>query len=313
MKPTILLIGRTGQIGADLKQLLPQIGNVFAPGREELDLADLSQIRRAIAAVRPGVIVNAGAYTAVDQAESDVAAAQAVNAEAPRILADEARRVGALLVHYSTDYVFDGEKRSPYVEDDSTHPLNVYGETKLEGEIAIRDSGAAHLILRTSWVYATRGKNFLLTAIRLATQKEELRIVRDQNGAPTWSREIAAATVRILGQLLNTKNGALAAVRGTYHMTAGGQTNWAEFAKAILGEARLLPPSDSWLAAATSEKPLIARGAVSITTAEYPTAARRPAYSVLSNARLAETFGIFLPNWQEQLKSAFARRNEPSA
>jgi dTDP-4-dehydrorhamnose reductase len=221
--------------------------------------------------------------------------------------------VGALLVHYSTDYVFDGEKRSPYVESDSTHPLNVYGETKLEGEIAIRDSGAAHLILRTSWVYATRGKNFLRTAIRLATQKEELRIVRDQNGAPTWSREIAAATVRILGQLLDTKSGALAAVRGTYHMTAGGETHWAEFAKAILAEARSLPPNDSWLAAATSEKPLIARGVVPITTAEYPTAARRPAYSVLSNARLAETFGISLPDWQEQLKCAFARRNEPSA
>jgi dTDP-4-dehydrorhamnose reductase len=313
MNPIILLIGRTGQIGADLKQLLPEIGNVIAPGREELNLAEPLQVRRAIAELRPQVIVNAAAYTAVDQAENDAAAARAINAEAPRVLADEARRVGALLVHYSTDYVFDGEKRSPYVESDSTHPLNVYGETKLEGEIAIRDSGAAHLILRTSWVYATRGKNFLRTAIRLATQKEELRIVRDQNGAPTWSREIAAATVRILGQLLYTKSGALAAVRGTYHMTAGGRANWAGFAKAILGEARSLPPNDSWLAAATSEKPLIARGVVPITTAEYPTAARRPAYSVLSNARLAETFGISLPDWQEQLKCAFARRNEPSA
>src|SRR5579862_898254 len=205
MNPIILLIGRTGQIGADLKQLLPEIGNVIAPGREELNLAEPLQVRRAIAELRPQVIVNAAAYTAVDQAENDAAAARAINAEAPRVLADEARRVGALLVHYSTDYVFDGEKRSPYVESDSTHPLNVYGETKLEGEIATRDSGAAHLILRTSWVYATRGKNFLRTAIRLATQKEELRIVRDQNGAPTWSREIAAATVRILGQLLNTK------------------------------------------------------------------------------------------------------------
>jgi dTDP-4-dehydrorhamnose reductase len=312
MKSTILLIGRTGQIGAYLKQLLPEIGNVIVPSHAELDLAEPSQIRKAIAELRPHVIVNAAAYTAVDQAESDAAAARAINAEAPRILAEEAKRAGALLVHYSTDYVFDGEKRSPYVEDDSTHPLNVYGATKLEGEMAIRESGAAHLILRTSWVYATRGKNFLLTVIRLATQRQELRIVRDQIGAPTWSGEIATATARILGRVLSTRSGALAAVRGTYHMTAGGETNWAEFAKAILAEASSLPASDPWLAAVTNGKRLVARDVVPITTAEYPTAARRPAYSVLSNARLAKTFGISLPDLREQLKSALARRNEPS-
>lgn len=312
MNSTILLIGRGGQIGCDLKQLLPEIGNVIAPGRDALDLSVPSQIRSAIAGVRPQVIVNAAAYTAVDQAESDAATAHAINAEAPRVLAEEAKRLGALLVHYSTDYVFDGEKRSPYAEDDATHPLSVYGATKLEGEMAIRESGAAHLILRTSWVYAPRGRNFLRTVIRLATQREELRIVRDQTGAPTWSRELAGATTRLLRQILDSPGAAWADVRGTYHMTAGGETNWAEFAEAILAQAAALPKEDAWLTVATSGKPLMARGVIGITTAEYPTPARRPAYSVLSHARLASTFGLSLPDWREQLQSAFARRNEPS-
>jgi dTDP-4-dehydrorhamnose reductase len=311
MNPTILLIGRSGQIGGELKQMLPEIGNVIAPGRDALDLSVPSQIRSAIAGVRPQVIVNAAADTAVDQAESDEASARAMNAEAPRVLAEEAKRLGALLVHYSTDYVFDGEKRSPYTEDDVTHPLSVYGATKLEGEIAIRESGAAHLILRTSWVYAPRGRNFLRTVIRLATQREELRIVRDQTGAPTWSREVAAATTRLLRQILDSPGAAWADVRDTYHMTAGGETNWAEFAEAILAEAAALPKEDGWLAVATNGKPMVARGVIGITTAEYPTPARRPTYSVLSNARLASTFGLSLPDWREQLQSAFARRNEP--
>lgn len=312
MNPTILLIGRSGQIGSELKQLLPEIGNVVAPGRDALDLSVPSQIRSAIAEVRPQAIVSAAAYTAVDQAESDAATARAVNAEAPRVLAEEAKRLGALLVHYSTDYVFDGEKRSPYAEDDVTHPLSVYGATKLAGEMAIRESGAAHLILRTSWVYAPRGRNFLRTVIRLATQREELRIVRDQTGAPTWSREVAAATTGLLRQLLDSPDASWAVVRGTYHMTAGGETNWAEFAEAILAEAAALPREDAWLTVATNGKPQMAREVIGITTAEYPTPARRPAYSVLSNARLASTFGLSLPDWREQLRSAFARRNEPS-
>jgi len=305
MKPKILLTGKNGQVGEELERLLPEVGEVVALGRQELDLSNPDGIRRTIRAVRPNLIVNAAAYTAVDQAEKEETAASEINSAAPAIMAEEAKKVGASLVHYSTDYVFDGLKGNPYVEDDPTGPISVYGTTKLVGEQAIRASGVPHLIFRTSWVYATRGRNFLLTILRLATQREELRIVRDQIGAPTGSREIADATTKILCQLYR-REGGLSDVSGTYHMTATGVTNWHEFATAILEEASHAPKTVPWFAAATGGKPLITRRILPITTQEFPTPARRPAYSVLSNARLMKTFGIQLPGWRTQLHRAFS-------
>jgi len=196
--PKILLIGKTGQVGRDLAPLLAQLGDLASLDRQQLDLANPDEIRRVIRAASPDLIVNAAAYTAVDRAESEPAVARAINAVAPGLMAEEAKRTGALLVHYSTDYVFDGTKRTPYEEHDPTNPLNVYGKTKLEGERAIQQVDPDYLIFRTAWVYAREGRNFLLTVLRLATEKQELRIVRDQRGAPTSSDEIAVATAKVL-------------------------------------------------------------------------------------------------------------------
>src|SRR6266480_7847958 len=224
MKPVILLTGKNGQIGGELLRFLPQLGEVVALDRNQLDLSKPSDISRTIREVRPQLIVNAAAYTAVDEAGADVAMASAINGEAPGLMAKEAKKIGAALVHYSTDYVFDGCKKTPYDETDSANPINVYGKTKFAGEQAIRSSDVPHLIFRTAWIYATRGRNFLLTILRLATEREELRIVIDQVGAPTCASEIAAATAKILTRMLRRNDGdfALSAVSGTYHMTAAG-------------------------------------------------------------------------------------------
>src|SRR5216683_3922448 len=239
MKPTILLTGKTGQLGSELNRLLPKLGEVIAPERNELDLREPEQIRRIMRNANPQLVVNAAAYTAVDAAETDQATALAVNAEAPRLLALEAKKVGAMLVHFSTDYVFDGSTKAPYEETDATNPINVYGKTKLAGEEAIRDSGAAHLIFRTAWIYATRGRNFLLTILRLATEREELKIVRDQIGAPTCAADIAAATAKILTNIYGRNDdAAFSKVSGTYNMTAAGEKTCCDFTKAILEEAR---------------------------------------------------------------------------
>ncbi len=308
MKPSILLIGTNGQVGRELNRRLPRIGPVTPLDRTRLDLTQPEEIRRAIRAVRPGVIVNAAAYTAVDKAESEESVARAINAVAPTVMAEEARKIGASLIHYSTDYVFDGLKSVPYDEDDPPNPQNVYGKTKLEGERAIQASRAAHLIFRTAWVYAPEGRNFLLTILRLAAQREELRIVCDQTGAPTLAGELAEATTRVLEQTCGVARGAisLADVGGVYHMTAGGETTWYDFAKAILHEAAAVPAGNAWLASATGNLPLIARRVTPIPASEYPTPARRPAYSVLSNARLKRTFSVQLPDWRTQLHSVFA-------
>ena len=306
MKPKILLIGRNGQVGTELTSLLPRLGELAALNRQELDLTKPDDIRRTIREVRPQWIINATAYTAVDQAEQDEATARAVNEEAPAVIAEEAKRSGAALVHYSTDYVFDGSKKSPYEETDIPNPINVYGRTKLGGERAIQESGALHLIFRTEWVYATQGHNFLLTILRLATQKQELRVVADQIGCPTTSQEIAAATVKIISQLMN-KEGvrSLAETGGIYNMTAEGETSWYEFAKAILSEASSANCSLPWVNAATKGMPFLAERVVPITTAEYSTPARRPLYSVLSMARLHHRFGVRLPQWRAELQSLF--------
>ncbi len=307
MKPAILLIGANGQLGRELNAALTSLGEVTALDRQHLDLTRPEDIRPAIHDFHPALIVNAAGYTAVDQAESEATLARAVNAGAPAVLAEEAKKIGAALIHYSTDYVFDGTKTTPYEEDDPANPLSVYGKTKLEGERAIQASGAAHLIFRTSWVYGTHGRNFLLSILRLATQREELRVVRDQTGAPTLSREIARATAQILTQLSAKQAGriSLEGVSGVYHMTAAGETSWYEFAKAILEEAAGVPEARPWLTAATEDLPLIARRVVPVSAAAYAAAARRPAYSVLSNARLAHTFSVRLPEWRKQLHSVF--------
>jgi dTDP-4-dehydrorhamnose reductase len=308
MKPAILLIGTNGQVGRELHRMLPRLGEVTPLDRQRLDLTKPDEIRRAIRTYRPAFIVNAAAYTAVDKAESEESLARAINAEAPAVMAEEAKKTGASLVHFSTDYVFDGSKTTPYDEDDPANPQSVYGRTKLDGERAIQASDASHLIFRTAWVYATIGRNFLLTILRLATQREELRIVRDQIGAPTLSKKIAGATTNVLAQVCGKERGplSLADVSGIYHMTAGGETSWCDFAKAILEEAAAIPATTPWFAAATDNLPIITRSIVPISTSEYPTPAQRPAYSVLSNARLQRSFSVKLPEWRKQLHSVFA-------
>jgi dTDP-4-dehydrorhamnose reductase len=285
--PSILVIGARGQVGWELLRTLAPLGRVVSADRHGgdlvVDLADTASIVERLAPVRAKLIVNAAAYTAVDKAESEAQLAQRINADALAELGRLASADGVPVLHYSTDFVFDGNAKRPYREDDAPGPLNVYGETKLAGEQALAASGAAHLVFRTAWVYGGRGSNFMLTMQRLAAEREELRVVDDQVGSPTWSRMLAEATAQIAGRLLS---GALdaAEVSGTYHMTAGGSTSWYGFARAILdaGDAkcRLTP----------------------IPSAGYPTPARRPAYSVLDNGKLQQRFGIRLPNWQDSLE-----------
>lgn len=277
----ILLLGRNGQVGWELERLLAPLGELKPFDRAALDLADAPRLAAAVRSLQPEVIVNAAAYTAVDKAESERDEAFAVNATGPRVLAEEAKRIGALLVHFSTDYVFDGEKQAPYVEDDATHPLNVYGESKLAGEDAIRKSKCRHLILRTSWVYGPRGKNFMLTMLRLAKERAELRVVDDQIGAPTSSGYIAQTTVALLPRLLASPD-----LAGLYHLAPAGETTWCGFARAILAHAGLATP------------------VVPIRTEEYPTPARRPRNSRLDCTRLREAFGVALTPWQEGLAEA---------
>ena len=308
MKSVILLTGKNGQVGGELLRHLPQLGEVVAPGREQMDLSKPDDIRRTILDVRPQLIINAAAYTAVDQAETDQAMAQAINQEAPGLMAVEAKKIGATLLHYSTDYVFDGTKRVPYDEADSANPINVYGKTKFAGEQEIRSSGVPYLIFRTAWVYGKRGRNFLLTILRLATEREELRIVSDQVGAPTCAADLAAATCKILGGISERNRGKFVfpEIGGTYHMSAAGQTTWYDFAQAIFKEAKAAPHDLGWLAEATKGRQLITRRVIPISTEEFHSPACRPSYSVLSNSRLNQAFGIALPDWQSQLQRCFA-------
>jgi len=287
----ILLTGKSGQVGGELQRILATIGETAAMNRNELDLSKPDQIRHTVRHFRPKLIVNAGAYTAVDKAESEPEIARAVNGIAPGILAEEARTAGAVLIHYSTDYVYSGEARArPYLETDSTDPASVYGKTKLEGDLAIEESGVPYLIFRTSWIYGREGKNFLRTILRLAGEQEELRVVDDQIGTPTWCRSIAESTGKIVGQLLKRGGSSfpetVAEVSGIYHMTCGGRTSWHGFARSILDLADPTP------------QPQL----VGISTKDYPTPACRPAYSVLSNAKLKATFDIVLPDWEEILR-----------
>lgn len=276
----ILLTGRNGQVGYELERALAPLGEVIALDRARLDLSDPAAIQRVVRDARPEVIVNAAAYTAVDRAESELPLASAINGVAPGIFAEEARRCGALLVHYSTDYVFDGEKNAPYVEDDAANPVNVYGKTKREGERAIEESGCRHLILRTSWVYGPRGHNFLKTVLRLARERSELRMVDDQIGAPTSSAAIARATVEMLGR---------AGPEGLFHMTASGETSWRGFAEAIVARNHLQVR------------------VVGIPSEAYPTPARRPRNSRLDNGHLKKAYGLTLGSWEHQLDEVVAQ------
>ena len=314
MRPTILLTGRTGQLGSELHRLLPGLGEVIAPDRKEVDLREPEKIRQIMRNVKPQLLVNAAAYTAVDAAETDEANALAVNSEAPLLLAQEAKKLGAMLVHFSTDYVFDGSKKAPYVETDPPVPLNAYGRTKLAGEQAIRSSGADHLIFRTSWVYATQGRNFLLTILRLATEREELKVIDDQIGSPTSAVDLAEATTAILaGMIARAKDQlTLPSVDGIYHMTAADYTTWYEFAKAILEETASTRQNLPWLTSATKGRPIIARRVLPISTRAFGSPTHRPAYSVLSNARLKEAFGITLPAWRTQLQKCFSPARFPA-
>jgi dTDP-4-dehydrorhamnose reductase len=294
----ILLTGKTGQLGWELERILPAVGDVVALDRRGLDLADPNSIRRAVADIRPHLIVNAAAYTAVDLAEDEPELAHAINAEGPGILAEEAKKIGAALIHYSTDYVFDGCKASPYMEDDPTGPLNVYGRTKLAGEHAIQATGVPHLIFRTSWVYSTRGKNFLLTILRLAAEREELRVVNDQIGCPNWSRAVAEATAVVIKRASgSTGSPAIADVSGIYHMSSGGETTWYEFAKLILEKVKTVE-------SLSTRDRLSIRRVLPILTSEFPTRAVRPAYSVLSSSKLGRIFGTHLPEWSSQIAAA---------
>jgi dTDP-4-dehydrorhamnose reductase len=308
MRPKILLTGGTGQVGHELLRFLPQIGEVVAPGRQDLDLTQPDRIRSIVREIRPNLIVNAAAYTAVDDAETERSACHAANAVAPAVLAEEAKKAGAAIVHYSTDYIFDGEATAPYDELAPACPVNFYGQTKLEGERAIQSSGVPHLILRVAWVYGTRRHNFLLTVLRLAVQRDQLRIVRDQIGAPTSSREIARATARVLAENSQPSGSGEVILRisGTFNLTAGGETNRCAFAQAIVEESRGCRPQPAWLQAVTQNQPLLARLIVPISSGEYPTAARRPARSLLSNTRFENEFGFCLPDWRAQLHSVFA-------
>lgn len=277
----ILLLGRDGQVGWELQRCLAPTFGVLAVGRSDVDLSSATEISAAIRAYQPQIIINAAAYTAVDRAESDEAAAAAVNAHAPEALAAEARSIGALLIHYSTDYVFDGEKSTPYVEDDPTNPLGVYAKTKRLGEMAIEASGCAYFIFRTSWVYGARGTNFLLTMLRLANSTPTLRVVADQFGVPNWSRLIAEATTAILLMPHHPDDQR----RGIYHLTARGQTSWHGFADAIVARGSHL--------GLCQRVPV-----VPISTREYPTPTLRPLNSVLASAKVASTFGVSIPEWE---------------
>lgn len=282
-RPTILLTGAGGQLGYELARLLPQHGAVTTLDRAGLDLADGDAVRATVRAIRPDLIVNAAAYTAVDQAEREPQVAEAINARAPAILAEEAKRLQAVLIHYSTDYVFDGAAATPYDEEAATRPLNAYARSKLHGEQAIAAAGGAAITLRTSWIYARRGHNFLLTIRRLAAERDELRIVADQIGVPNWSRPLAEATAGLVASGL----AALAARAGLYHLSGHGQASWFEFAQAIVGP---------------TERPRL----VPITTAEYPTSALRPAYTVLATAKFEQAFGFALPHWRTTLQRCLA-------
>lgn len=290
----ILLTGLDGQLGKQLQPLLSPLGDLTTLGRETLDLANPDNIYRVIEEVKPEIIVNAAAYTAVDKSESEVELATAVNGTAPGILAGEAEKLGATLIHISTDYVFDGTRSVPYLETDPTNPLGVYGSSKLIGEVAIQNTKAKYVIIRTAWVYGALGKgNFVKTMLRLGKEREELRVVYDQVGTPTWTGDLGAAISQLIPRL-NADN------FGIYHYTNSGAISWYDFAIAIFEEAEKLG------------FPLKIKRVVPITTAEYPTPAKRPAYSVLNCAKISKVLETYPPHWRQGLRQMLKELAEVS-
>ncbi len=288
----VLIVGANGQVGTELRRTLAPLGTIVGVDRGEFDLADESAIRALLRRERPALVVNAAAYTAVDKAESEPDAAYAVNARAPAVLAQEAAALGAWLIHYSTDYVYAGDKTGPYVETDPTGPLGVYGASKLAGDAAIAAVGGQHLVLRTSWVYGAHGGNFVKTMIRLARERETLSVVADQFGAPTSARQIAEITAQIARQLPEDDDSALS---GVYHLQGGGEASWHEFAVAVIEQLR------------EADAPSVrCREIKAIPTSAYPTPAKRPANSRLDCAKLQQAFGVTLAGWRAELADRFA-------
>ncbi|MEH2418596.1 dTDP-4-dehydrorhamnose reductase [Nostoc sp.] len=284
MSQSILLIGSNGQVGKELQQILPDYGDIISVARPTIDLVQPDTLRNVIRSKQPQIIINAAAYTAVDKAESEPELASAINAIAPLIIAEESQKLGAFLIHISTDYVFDGNGCNPYQENYATNPLSVYGKTKLAGEEAIRETCAHHLILRTAWVYGTFGKsNFVKTMLRLGAERQEIRVVADQIGSPTWAQDIAAVIAQMIPQLTPE-------ISGTYHYTNSGLASWYDFAVAIFEEAQQLG------------FPLKVERIVPITTAEYPTPARRPPYSILACGKISAILGTYPPHWRQRLR-----------
>ena len=306
MSGSILLTGVTGQVGGALLHTLAPLGEIVAPRREQMDLANPSSIRETIRAVRPRWIVNPAAYTAVDKAESEPSLTYAINHVAVETIGQQAKAINAGVIHFSTDYVFDGQGTMPYRETDPTGPRSVYGASKLAGEQALAATGAAHIILRTSWVYGSTGKNFLLTILKLARERDTLRIVADQHGAPTWSRDLAQLTTAIIQQCeaRGTQEEkplveSLGTISGVYHVTGGGETTWHGFAEEALRQAGERQPS-------------VALAALhAIPSIEYPTPAQRPYNSRLDNQKLARTFGQRLPEWRQSLASVMDLLTKP--
>ena len=295
--PRVLIVGNAGQLGRELEKIFTGYGAIVGVDRESIDLADAAQTRELVRRAAPDIILNAAAYTAVDRAETERDLAYAINEQAPRVLAEEALRRNALFVHYSTDYIFDGGKTSPWIETDAPNPLNVYGASKLAGEQAVENTGGKFLIFRTSWVYGPHGNNFLLTMLRLARERDRLSIVDDQIGGPTTSIELARATHSIVTGILAGSFGAPEDWTGLYHMTCGGSVSWFGFAQAIFARAAALlalkPPT-----------------LTPIATKDYPTPAARPRYSVLSNAKLHARFNVALLPWESALEETLqALRN----
>ena len=282
----ILLIGTTGQVGQELQQTLPSVGEVIKADRQSIDLTQTAQIRERIQEVKPDIIVNAAAYTAVDKSESEIDLAMAINATAPTEMAITAQEIGAKLLHISTDYVFNGQNHTPYLESDSTDPLGVYGHSKLLGEIGIQENCDRHLILRTAWVYGARGHgNFVKTMLRLGAERTELKVVADQVGSPSWSYDIAFAITQLISHSIIDEN-----IQGIYHYTNSGVASWYDLAVATFAEARELG------------FPLKIERVLPITTAEFPTPTARPAYSVLSKAKISAATGTYPPYWRDSLR-----------
>jgi len=283
----ILLLGKDGQVGWELQRALAPIADITAFNRQEADLEQPGRVREIIRELSPQIVINAAAYTAVDQAESEPERAMRVNADAVAEIADETKKQNGLLIHYSTDYVFDGQKQAPYLETDFTNPLSMYGKTKRAGEMAIKESGCHHLIFRTSWVFALRGRNFVKTILRLAREKEELRIIDDQYGAPTSAELIADITALIIWRFKDCLSN-LEQVGGIYHLAAAGETSWHGYATQIVSEAL-------HLGARLKSEP---ENILPICASEYPLPAPRPANSRLNTKKLSDTFGVTLPDWQ---------------